>query len=418
MQVEALGRRADRRDVRAFVSDLLTRVPPSKLPELLGKLPLGWIERPEILLESPVVGDFIAAALPVAQTRTPPLTLLAARSDRAWRDWLRLFERDARVSFERRLRVGTGPTLTPVLLPAVTYNGRTEASPCVSGGCTTRDVRAWRLAARRWLILATELRRHLLEVWGPVKFWPQTAALADLGFQEAEKLLGEAADSLDAARLPVYVDAQRKVRLAVRGYQLGKGGKDFGGLLFELVEFTFGRWGPITGAENRTLGRPCSGVLDVCTDYDVYWWEYEAKSFNGSAKKLREGVTLVFGADASTWPPLVRWGEMSFVEAQEVFNNDLGWSDSAKVYSFADAQALVKDALEIWSRAIQAKTGKDVDYEAPDPNADPSAIPPPPPLPELPDLPDVGRWLRNLAMVGGVLGVSTVATVYLLRRPK
>lgn len=415
------GDRAARGDVRAFVLDLLTRIRPTDLT-LVREFPGRWTEETELLLRAPVVDQLIARALPVRvqgeQLIVPQPRALA--NDATWRSLLDNFGKAAGQTFTRSasLKVAPPPVVAAISLAPSTYNGRTESAPCLAGSCTERDVRAWRLAAKRWFVLVSELRAHLLGTWGPKEKWPQLAATADLAFDEAQKLINAANDSLAAEQLANYIAAQKYARLAVHGYQLGKGGKDFGGLLFELVEPTFGRFGPITGFGNRTLGRPCTGLLDVCTDTDLYGWEYVAKSENGAAAKLREAVVLVFGEDAAAWPPLVRLAEFSYTEAQAVLNGDLGWSDSTKIYSFADAQALVKDAMEVWARAIDAKTGKNLEYEAPDPNKDPGSVPEPPKLPEFPELPDLGKLLRDVALYGGLAVGGTFAAVYLIMRRK
>ncbi|MFZ6184889.1 hypothetical protein [Nannocystis pusilla] len=180
-----------------------------------------------------------------------------------------------------------------------------------------------------------------------------------------------------------------------------------------------GRWGPVQAHSGRTLGEPCSGVFDVCTDYDVDAWLSEAKSWASFAKQIRdEHVTDQWGPAPSRWPRAARMGEHAYQRARETIAGDLGYLDSAKVATLQAAQRYAKVALELFMRAIEAEVGTTVeipDILSQDTVTDHADRPGITPLPELPELPSLSGALRVAVGVLSV-GVVVIGGIWILRR--
>lgn len=180
-----------------------------------------------------------------------------------------------------------------------------------------------------------------------------------------------------------------------------------------------GRWGPVQAHSGRTLGEPCSGILDVCTDYDVDAWLSEAKSWASYAKKIRdENVTYQWGPTPSGWPRTARMGEYAYQRARETIAGDLGYLDSAKVETLQAAQRYAKVALELFTRALEEALGKTIevpDILSQDTVTDHSDRPSITPLPKLPELPSLTGALKVAAGVLSV-GAIVIGGLWILRR--
>jgi hypothetical protein len=180
-----------------------------------------------------------------------------------------------------------------------------------------------------------------------------------------------------------------------------------------------GRWGPVQAHTGRTVGEPCSGVFDACTDYDVDAWLSEAKSWTDFVKKIRdENVVHQWGATPSNWPRNARMAEYAYKRARETIAGDLGYLDSTKVATLQVAQRYAKVSLELFIRAIESELGKTVEIPAilsQDTVTDRDDRPPIVPLPALPKLPSLGDALKVAAGALSV-GIVIVGGIWLLRR--
>lgn len=180
-----------------------------------------------------------------------------------------------------------------------------------------------------------------------------------------------------------------------------------------------GRWGPVQGRSGRTVGEPCSGVLDVCTDWDVDAWLAEAKHWTSFAKQLRDAnVAPQWGPSPSAWPRTARMGEHAYQRARETIAGDLGYLDSSKVVVLQAAQRYAKVALELFIRALEDELGTTVEVPeilSPDTVTDSNDRPAVVPLPDLPTLPSLGDALKVAAGVVAV-GVVVIGGIWVLRR--
>ena len=168
-----------------------------------------------------------------------------------------------------------------------------------------------------------------------------------------------------------------------------------------------GRWGPVQAFKGRTVGEPCLAGFDLCDDYDVDSWLTEAKSWTQYAKELREdNVIYEFGDDVEKWPKTARNGDRAYDRAREIIAGDHGFFDRTVVETLQSAQRYAKVALELYTRALEAKVGKPVDMTkypglTDDTVTDPADVPkviPPPKLTDL--LPSIPTPVK---VAGGVL---------------
>lgn len=108
-----------RGDVRAFVSDLLTRVPAAELPTYLRKFPPNWPDETEILLNEPAVLGLISRSFPVkAQAeKLDDLTVKVAADNALWSKWLDNYSEATGQVFVELAKGGSGVAVALSWIP-------------------------------------------------------------------------------------------------------------------------------------------------------------------------------------------------------------------------------------------------------------------------------------------------------------